>query len=286
MIDCEAHTNLACTAAGAPARQVTPRAFTLIELLVVISIIAILISILLPALRSAREVARQAQCLANLKQVSQGFAGYALEQNDYWPITYDGGASVDGTSNGVPLEVALRYHTNAGKAEAQGSKGQIWLCPTSPIEQEWNGVDRYQYVRTDGVAHSGIKNSYWGLRLHWWAMNDAVANNGANGGDAKVWRPTYFKSPSAASLQWCSRQGTINPDTLADYGGESYSWHDERGRPAAFIDGHASTLSADNYGGATSAIFRSSHPMHTESNVGTGSGFWATDSGPFVMSSN
>jgi len=56
------------------------RAFTLIELLVVIAIIAILAAILFPVFAQAREKARQAGCLSNLKQMGLGVMMYT---NDY-----------------------------------------------------------------------------------------------------------------------------------------------------------------------------------------------------------
>src|ERR1700679_2896406 len=74
-------SNAAFTSAFTPA-------FTLVELLVVIGIIALLISILLPALGKAREQAKTAQCLSNMRTLGQAIQMYNLDYKWMIPASY------------------------------------------------------------------------------------------------------------------------------------------------------------------------------------------------------
>lgn len=65
-------------------RSRQPLGFTLVELLVVVSIIALLISILLPSLKNAREQAKTLKCLSNVTAISKAGATYQSEENDWF----------------------------------------------------------------------------------------------------------------------------------------------------------------------------------------------------------
>jgi prepilin-type N-terminal cleavage/methylation domain-containing protein len=60
--------------------------FTLIELLVVIAVIALLVGILLPALAGARESAKRAVCLSNIRQVSTNLTLYTSDYKGWYPV--------------------------------------------------------------------------------------------------------------------------------------------------------------------------------------------------------
>lgn len=72
----------------APSRSSRSRGFTLIELLVVISIIAVLISILLPALSLAKEQGKKTVCMSNMRQIGSAIGMYLSDGNDNLPWTY------------------------------------------------------------------------------------------------------------------------------------------------------------------------------------------------------
>ncbi|MCE9607344.1 MAG: DUF1559 domain-containing protein [Planctomycetia bacterium] len=100
------------------------RGFTLVEIMVVMTIIAILISILVPAVGFVRETARGSQCRASLRSFFLGFAGLADRDKKQ---QYTSGA-YDPTRDGCPDSIGWV----ADLVNAKVCKPQELLCPSNP----------------------------------------------------------------------------------------------------------------------------------------------------------
>ena len=110
--------------------------FTLIELLVVISIIALLIGILLPALGAARRTAQAMQCLANQRQFGIGFFGYAQDHDDLLPWAFYSIPTASGQQSSDWMLTLSGYFegSSAKNYEDNDEESPITRCPSSTID--------------------------------------------------------------------------------------------------------------------------------------------------------
>ncbi len=130
-----------------PGRATESRAFTLIELLVVISIIALLIALLLPALGRSREVAQRSGCLSNQRQIQIATRLYLIDSEEYFPPY----------SNAT--DELMPYAGN------QFGPGTVFFCPSAAGKPKvsWDGDgDR----DLGGAFYNNAKNTYgWNSHL-------------------------------------------------------------------------------------------------------------------------
>jgi prepilin-type N-terminal cleavage/methylation domain-containing protein/prepilin-type processing-associated H-X9-DG protein len=113
--------------------------FTLIELLIVIAIIALLASMLIPALKGARDRAKQIQCASNLRQAGTLINTYTADYNGSFPYGTRSDASlsiIKSWMNILELEyLGMDYPQNNNRYRG---RNPIWGCPSYPAgTTEW-----------------------------------------------------------------------------------------------------------------------------------------------------
>jgi prepilin-type N-terminal cleavage/methylation domain-containing protein len=176
------------------------RAFTLVELLVVIAVIAILSALLLPVFAQAREKARQAGCLSNLRQIAMAWSMYVQDHDEAFPPGF-----YFGVENGAPC-----FYVGLHRAVLPYTKNNdIWRCPTNPTAHHVPSahanmglpkdctsggfpVEYISYVWNRSVFRSGIGNELY-AGLGWPVL--------------PVTRLAEIAAPTETPLLWDGRYG-------------------------------------------------------------------------------
>ncbi len=126
--------------------------FSLVELLVVVSIVALLVSMLLPALGKSREVARTVLCMSRMRDMHSRIEQYRSDYKSWYPVNYIGNwGFVPGTTTAFGTTFVDQMDDYMGTfgdtTWTNRSRKNHFLCPS----------DYYQPVGTPGADATGIR---------------------------------------------------------------------------------------------------------------------------------
>ncbi len=242
------------------------KAFTLIELLVVIAIIAILAAILFPVFAQAKEAAKKASCISNLKQLTLAVNMYGADYDDVMPLHVypEGSASVSVFDAIYPYSknkdifqcTSKRSGTvNIGTATGYGSS-IMGLLPSYGINFAVFGND--QLVIDDGVvAYKSPSMTSMPAPADTILMYDGFYGS-ATSGDGQTLRNKYANAPA----------GYVSPGTDYDiYLANGFPRHSD-GININFADGHAKhykgnvSFGAPASGSTTIKVYRLPYDLH------------------------
>ncbi len=105
-------------------------AFTLIELLVVIAIIAILAAILFPVFTKAKDAAKKATSISNLKQIGLSTLMYSSDYDDYYPMS----AYIKAPEAPDPRPVVYSIYD---AVQPYMKNVQLFVSPSDAVKQDW-----------------------------------------------------------------------------------------------------------------------------------------------------
>lgn len=143
------------------------RGFTLVELLVVISIIALLLSILMPALHKARVQAKRVYCLSNSRQMAIAAASYHTANNGFFPIAYWSDTQKNYCWDFTTYQKNGKTVYQPGLLWQNETIDEVQQCPSYKGGDNWAGIKFTGYnYNTSFIGHGqgeSITDNYRGL---------------------------------------------------------------------------------------------------------------------------